>query len=255
MRKLRKTVIVLTSLVLAGCSQQPASSDGNLIRFNDPDHAFGEQAPIIREVVESTLRRTIQALSITGVTITVSPDPKATIPGYGVGGYTPNAHSVNIALDPTFADWGRLLTNNLPQTLAHELHHSVRWRGPGYGDTLFEAMISEGLADRFAVDLLGIPPAPWSDAFPKEQTARFLALAQPKFDAKPYSSDDHARWFFGSDASLPKWTGYTLGYRLVEDYIEHHPGTTAATLVWMPARAFRPTAPLKPQEQSAVRSK
>src|SRR5476651_410029 len=105
MRKLRKTVIVLTSLVLAGCSQQPASSDGNLIRFNDPDHAFGEQAPIIREVVESTLRRTIQALSITGVTITVSPDPKATIPGYGVGGYTPNAHSVNIALDPTFTDW------------------------------------------------------------------------------------------------------------------------------------------------------
>jgi uncharacterized protein YjaZ len=108
-------------------------------------------------------------------------------------------------------------------------------------------MISEGLADRFAVELLGIPVTPWSDAFPKEQTAKFLVVAQPKFDAKPYGPDDHARWFFGSDASLPKWTGYTLGFRLVDDYIEHHPGTTAASLVQMPARAFRPTAPVRRQ--------
>src|SRR5262249_35144689 len=159
----------------------------------------------------------IEVLPITGVTITVRPDPKATIPRYGVGGRTPNAHAVNIALDPKFADWERVLTNHLPQTLAHELHHSARWRGPGYGSTLFEAMISEGLADRFAVELLGIPVTPWSNAFPREQTPRFLALAQPEFDAKPYGPDDHALWFFGSDASIPKWTGYTLGFRLVED--------------------------------------
>jgi len=252
---MRITLMVLTSLMLAGCSQQPASSDGNTIRFNDPDNKIGERAPIIRKALESTLRRAAPVLPITGVTITVRPDPKATIPRYGVGGYTPNAHCVNIALDPTFADWERLLTYNLPQTLAHELHHSVRWRGPGYGDTLFEAMISEGLADRFAVELLDIPVTPWSDAFPKDQTTKFLALAQPEFDVKPYSSDDHARWFFGSDASVPKWAGYTLGFRLVEDYIKRHPGATAAALVSMPARAFRLTDSLEPQEQSAVRSK
>lgn len=240
--------------MLTGCSPQPASVDVNSICFSDPDNAFGERAPIIREVLESTLQRTIKALPITGVTITVRPDPKATIPGYGVGGYTPNGHEVNIALDPKFADWALLLTNNLPQTLAHELHHSARWRGPGYGSTLFEAMITEGLADGFAVELLDIPAAPWSDAFPREQTARFLAVARPEFDVRPYSPDDHARWFFGSDPTLPKWTGYTLGFRLVDDYIEHHPGTTAATLVQMPALAFRPTAPLRPQEQSAIRS-
>jgi hypothetical protein len=251
---MRITLTVLTSLVLTGCSPQPASIDGNFIRFDDPAKAFGERAPKIKEVMESTLRRTITVLSNTGVTITVSADAKATIPGYGAGGYTPDAHTVNIALDPMYADWELLLTNHLPQTLAHELHHATRWRAPGYGSTLFEAMISEGLADRFAVELLGIPVTAWSDAFPREQTARFMAQAQPKFDAKPYSREDHARWFFGSDGSLPNWTGYTLGYRLVENYIEQHPGTTAAALVAMPAHAFRLTATSRPQEQSPVRS-
>jgi uncharacterized protein YjaZ len=78
---------------------------------------------------------------------------------------------------------------------------------------------------------------PWSDALPRDQTARFLELARPEFDSASY---DHARWFFASSPSLPRWTGYTLGFRLVESYQASHPGATAAQLVNTPASAFRP---------------
>ena len=95
--------------------------------------------------------------------------------------------------------------------LVHELHHCLRWRGPGTGQTLlFEALISEGLADHFAMELLGAKH-PWSNAFPRDETAKFLALAQPEFDSTTYN---HPRWFFGGDHTLPWWTGYTLGFRL-----------------------------------------
>jgi uncharacterized protein YjaZ len=101
---------------------------------------------------------------------------------------------------------------------------------------LFEALITEGLAEHFALELLGAKN-PWSHAFPREDTATFLALAQPEFDSTTYN---HPRWFFGRDPALPRWTGYTLGFRLVEVYKEQHPGATAVTLVHMPARVFRP---------------
>lgn len=209
----------------------------HVVRFNDKDHVLEEYVPTIRAIVDSTLRRVIQVLPLTAVTITVAPDPKRAIPGYGVGGYTPNANTVLIALDPAFPGLAQVLSDRLASTLVHEFHHCMRWRGPGYGRTLFEALITEGLADHFVMELLATSPGPWSDAFPRDHTAKFLALAQPEFDATDYN---HPRWFFRGDATLPHWTGYTLGFRLVEAYKERHPGATAVTLVYMPARAFRP---------------
>jgi len=104
------------------------------------------------------------------------------------------------------------------------------------GRTLFESLISEGLADHFALELLGIHH-PWTNAFPHDETAKFLPLAHAEFDSTTYH---FPRWFFGGDPILPRWTGYTLGFRLVEAYKEQHPGETAVTLVHMPARVFRP---------------
>ena len=82
-----------------------------------------------------------------------------------------------------------------------------------------------------------LPVPPWSDAFPRADTARYLDLARPELDSATY---DHERWFFGPTATLPRWTGYTLGYRLVESYQAAHAGATAAQLVDTPAGSFRP---------------
>ena len=97
-------------------------------------------------------------------------------------------------------------------------------------------MISEGLADHFAIELLDAPVPPWSRAFPESSTERYLDQATPLWDS---SSFDRSAWFFGT-GSLPRWTGYTLGYRLVERYQSANPGQSAADLVHTSADVFRP---------------
>lgn len=213
---------------------RPPAAAGAVV-ISDPAGALASVAPTIRALLESTLVEAGRQIPVGGVTFFVTPDARRAIPGWGMGGFTPTGTMIDIAVDPAFPGLAQLLPERLPPLAAHELHHAARWRGPGYGTTLLEAMISEGLADHFAMELLGAPLAPWSDALPAGETARYLALAGPELDG-PYN---HDRWFFGIDPAIPRWTGYTLGFRLVEDYTARHPAT-AAELVHTPASLFRP---------------
>lgn len=243
---MRRTILVFgkllafsTGLSVFSCgSATPTEPDplgSNAVVFNDDGRALRDYETSIRAILNSTLDRIANALQITGVTITVTPGPG--IAGYGIGGFTPSGGVVQIAVDPAFPGLAQLLPDRLPSIVGHELHHAKRWRGPGYGRTLLEALVSEGLADHFAIEFLGAPVPPWSDAFPRDQTASFLAQARPEFDSAAY---DHERWFFGTGPALPRWTGYTLGFRLVEAYQSEHPGMTAAQLVNASANVFRP---------------
>ena len=65
------------------------------------------------------------------------------IPEYGIGGNSPGPNHVYVSFDPNS---DKITQDGLNETLFHEIHHCMRWRNPGYGETLGEAMISEGLA-------------------------------------------------------------------------------------------------------------
>jgi len=209
----------------------------NAVQVRDRDGALTRSIGQIRTAIDSTLRLVSRLLPVTAVDITVIADARRAIQGYGVGGFTPTANTVEISVDPTFADTARTLGERIAQTLAHELHHAIRERGPGYGRSLFESLISEGLADHFAVEALRIPPPPWTHALNGTASDALLDSARTHFDDRPY---DHAKWFFGSTRDIPQWTGYTLGYRLVSAYLAENPGQNATTLVDAPARVFRP---------------
>ena len=173
-------------------------------------------------------------ISIDGLTITVETGPRLLVPGWGVGGFAPGPNSVQIAVDPSLSE--ATVANRLPSVAAHELHHVARWRGPGYGATLLEHMVSEGLADHFAADVFGQPLPPWAVALTPGEVDHWLERATPSFDARNF---DRNAWFFGN-GEIPRWTGYTLGYRLVEDHLTASPGQTAASLVHASAGLFRP---------------
>lgn len=230
-------VVGVLSIALGCDAANGSGPDGNRIRIVDPDGRLRDHAGAIDSLTRAALASVMTRLEVTGVTITLLPDPSSAIAGWGIGGFTPDAATVIIYLDPGFPDLGRLLPSRLPPLVAHELHHAVRHRRPGYGATLLEAMVSEGLADRFAIELLGAPPPPWSMALTAEEADRLLELARPEFDARGY---DHPRWFFGTSATVPRWTGYTLGFRMVTSYQAAHPGATAAALVTASASEFRP---------------
>lgn len=153
------------------------------------------------------------------VDVVIYDNPEGIIPEIGIGGYAPNEHLIFISLDPQFSTFQQAIDKELKRTLAHELHHTLRWRGPGYGETLFEALITEGLADHFDMEVNNLnTPEPWDIALNDEQLAAIKAKAQKEFDNKNYN---HNEWFFGSkEKNIPRWAGYTLGFKLVADYLK-----------------------------------
>ena len=149
-------------------------------------------------------------------------DAAKTIPQIGVGGFTdPRTGDVSIwieakppgGLRKTLETW-------IPGSVAHELHHSSRIRtGPGYGNTLAQALVSEGLADHFAEEAFPKTPSqPWDHALTKAQE-RSLWLAGRRELNVPFGYD-HPSWFFGG-GDMPQWAGYTLGFIIVGRYLDH----------------------------------
>ena len=89
--------------------------------------------------------------------------------------------------------------------------------GLGYGTTLAEVFVTEGLADHFVAEAFpDTPPQPWDHALSGEQETELWRRAQSVLDV-PHGYD-HQAWFFGG-GDLPRWAGYTLGYRIAEAYL------------------------------------
>ncbi|WP_313901127.1 DUF2268 domain-containing putative Zn-dependent protease [Methylobacterium sp. J-092] len=130
--------------------------------------------------------------------------------------------------NPNFAR--ALRDGDLRRTVAHEAHHGMRMAGPGYGRTLGEALVSEGLAGRFVGRLFDSPPEPWECAV----TDAELAANLPDDATLAGAGHDHRAWFFGA-GRYPRWLGYTLGYRIVGDWLEAGADTGGGAWVDIPA--------------------
>jgi uncharacterized protein YjaZ len=175
-------------------------------------------------------------LDISNIDIVVYDNPLRVIPEYGIGGYSQNANLIFVSLDPKFPNLSKSIGQELKSTLAHEMHHCMRWREVGYGNTLLEALITEGLADHFDLEMYGRDPYPWDLALDKNQIEKFLKKAKAEFNNKDY---DHTTWFFGSkNKNIPRWTGYSLGFKIVSDYLQKNPDKKSSSLYNTSAKEF-----------------
>lgn len=198
--------------------------------------ALVEHQPVIRSLIQTTVEQAGGRLNLERLQFTVSTDVSRTIPGWGLGGYTLGPTEVEIVVDPAFSGLGSVLPSRLPSIVAHEIHHTVRWRSPGPYGTLLDAFVFEGMADHFAIELLGVEVPPWSMVLSPDEIDRFLRRAQPELDSLGF---DFNAWFFGT-RDLPRWTGYSLGFHLIDQYLARHPERSAADLVHEPSETFRP---------------
>lgn len=159
---------------------------------------------------------------------------KFVIPEKGHVGYAPDPGKVFVTVDP---DNPALMTNSnssLERMLVHELHHSARWDGPGYGSSLGEALVSEGLAGHFVQEVYGGPAEPW-ESVEIDKIRAHIARAARDWEASDY---DHKAWFYGT-GELPRWVGYSLGFQLVANFLDMHSDQRASGLVHADAQAFR----------------
>ena len=169
----------------------------------------------LKSIAESTVALVKKSLPIDDVDIVIYENPSATIKeAGGIGGFSPNSHTVFVSLDTSHPDFDNSLAHELPFALAHELHHTIRWQKPVEGDMLLEALVFEGLAEHFAMEATGrTKPSPWACALTPEQKKIFFKKAMEEWEKPTY---DNALWFFGSNPEVvPRWAGYTLGYDLV----------------------------------------
>lgn len=182
----------------------------------------------IKEAFNKAAGSISSKVSISDVDVVIYDNPHGAIPETGVGGYAPDGHTIFISLDPNFPKFEETIIKELGRTITHEFHHALRWEGPGYGKTLFEALITEGLADHFDIEVSNAQPHMWDTALSKEYIQKYLELAKEEFNNEDYK---HSDWFFGSKArDIPKWTGYALGFYLVGEYLRKNPKEKASSL-------------------------
>lgn len=156
------------------------------------------------------------------------------VPEKGHMGYAPRPGVIFVTVDPDNPALQANAEASLERMFAHELHHAARWDGPGYGSSLGEALVSEGLAGHFAQELYGQPLEPW-ELLPMDTVRAHVGSALQEWDKTDY---DHEAWFFGTDGR-PSWSGYALGFRLVERFLSQNPDSRASMLAEAEARDFR----------------
>ena len=194
----------------------------------------------LRSIAKSAVASVKKLLQIKNIDIVFYDNPEATFKDGelgGIGGFTPNAHAIFISLNPRHSNFKNALKKQLFFTLAHELHHTIRWRKPVDDDTLLEALIFEGLADHFAMEVTRRRKAtPYSNALTPAQKRTFLKKASEEWNKPAYN---HNEWFYGAKPEIiPRWTGYTLGYDLVLKYLKMHPETCSSELACADASLF-----------------
>ena len=150
----------------------------------------------------------------------------------GFGGSAPSRNTMFLAFDTTHPAMETRLVGGLRRVVLHETHHCLRQAGPGYGTTLAEALVSEGLADHFIIEVLGGDPDPWSVALDEGQLRAAAHLAEHiLWDA----NIEVARWFRGDGRRIIPWSGYSLAWRLVARYLAAHPFAHPSRLAAAPA--------------------
>lgn len=147
-----------------------------------------------------------------------------TIPEYGIGGNSPGPNHIYVSFDPKSS---KITQKGLDETLFHEIHHCMRWRDPGYGDTLGEAMVTEGLACLYEEQKTGSVPIYAKVKLDDKQ----IGMAKETMNSKDY---DHSKWFSGGNA-IDRWFGYSYGYNLCKNY-STKTGKEASELVKVPAQ-------------------
>ena len=119
------------------------------------------------------------------------------------------------------------------------MHHVARFRAGRFSSNLFEAMINEGLADHFSIEVAGTDPPIWSRALTAQQLATWSERARAQWFDSNYN---HDAWFFGAAPPIPRWAGYSIGFDLVGQFLAADPSRRPSKLHAEPAASFIPAS-------------
>ncbi len=208
----------------------------NTICFHRNTACVDSLRPLILDRIRLSVREIDEFIPFENVEIRVMVFPERTLPTKGMSGAAPNSEQIYILLDPDHPRLTTSLSEEMVATLAHEYHHTSRKRTIEFGSCLFDAIVSEGLAEHFVMEVTGEQP-PWATPVGEESFAYWRSEAEKGWFNADY---DYLAWFIGLNSDIPRGTGYELGRRIIGEYLGAHPGERASTLASAPAKQFLP---------------
>lgn len=200
--------------------------------------ASGRLNPFVNQI-EKEFTKSVNQISklmpISDVDIEVYDYPYGAIPELGIGAETLSQYLIRICINPEFNGLSNSLSKELKRIMAHELHHALRNKTINNLENLLGALVNEGLADHFDMEVNNTPSQIWDKALNEKELEKFEKLAQKEYFNENYNYQD---WFHGSSKDIPRWTGYSLGFYLVEKYIKTNPDKKASQLYNVKAEEF-----------------
>ena len=111
---------------------------------------------------------------------------------------------------------------SLANTVAHELNHTIYYyhHYSNFGDyTLLDEIVLEGLAENFREQVIDSTASAWATALSKYDALNILKSVNDILLSK--DSELIKKFLFGC-SDYKKWTGYSVGYWLVKEFIKNN---------------------------------
>ncbi len=196
------------------------------------------QAEGLLTVLKTTAGKVGRITEFIEVDVVVQSSPQNTIPELGIGGqYTNDSRRIDIYLDLNHEYLQANLAAELSRTFIHEYMHALREQYVSWeGGTLLDSLIAEGLAQSFEIEVESdLAPSIYSTALTDSELNDVWDAVQPILGQTGEGND---AWFFGSDElGIKRWSGYALGFKLVQDRIKQS-GLKASQLYKVPSADF-----------------
>ncbi len=190
------------------------AKDSIKLHLGNSSGLLDQQEDKIRRAFDKASDTCTHLLKLGRVDVMCWADPRAVIPETGVGGYTPNRHLIQWTVDSS----KDLDAGELYYTLCHEMNHARRYDGEGYGKTLFDSMVFEGLATCFEGEVSGGKAMLYkyvtSHPDPKDLVTKYFLK---HMDSTDFMYRD---WFIRDPTELrPRWAGYIAGTYVIAEYM------------------------------------
>jgi hypothetical protein len=103
----------------------------------------------------------------------------------------------------------------------------------------------------FMVEVTNCEQPQWSKALTKEEIKQYMILVKPILciEHESWNAEFNEKYFFpwmfgkSGENPIPAWTGYTLGWTIVENYLKAHPKASASSLVFTSAEEIASSTP------------
>ena len=190
----------------------------------------------MRRIFDLTAGKIIPLTEEVETDVVIRHSPQNSIPELGTSGqYTKDARCNDVYLDLNNPYLQNNFETEIARTLIHEYMHVVREQYvPWENGTLLDSLVAEGLTQSFEIEVRpDLSPSIYATSFTEEELSNLWNKAKDILDQRDRINDE---WFFGG-GDIKRWSGYSLGFKLVQDKIKES-GLRASDLYKLPSEAF-----------------